>query len=29
MPKHVVYNLSYATTISNMIKKTTKNVFNN
>jgi len=29
MPKHDFYNLSYATTMSNPIKKTTKNVFNN
>jgi len=26
MPKHVFYNLSYVTTMSNAIKKTTKNV---
>jgi len=29
MLKHVFYDLSYATTMSNMIKKMTKNVFNN
>jgi len=29
MPKHIFYNLSYATTMFNVIKKTTKNVFNN
>jgi hypothetical protein len=29
MPKHVFYDLSYATTMSNMIKKTSKNVFYN
>jgi hypothetical protein len=26
MPKHVFYDLSYATTMSNMIKEMTKNV---
>jgi len=29
MPKHVFYNLSYATTMSNMIKETSRNVFKN
>ncbi len=29
VPKHIFYNLSYTTTMSNMIKKTIKNVFNN
>jgi hypothetical protein len=29
MPKHVFYDLSYATKMSNTIKKMIKNVFNN
>jgi len=29
MPKHVFYNLSYANIMSNMIKETIKNAFNN
>ncbi len=29
MPKHVFYNLSYATIIFNMLKKLIKNVLNN
>ncbi len=29
MLKHIFYNLSYATTMFNMINKMTKNVFNN
>jgi hypothetical protein len=29
MPKHVFYELSYATTMYNMTKKMTKNVFHN
>jgi len=29
MLKHAFYNLSYAITMSNMIKETTKNVFSN
>jgi len=29
IPEHVFYNLSYAITMSNMIKETIKNVFNN
>ncbi len=29
MPKHVFYDLFYGTTMSNMIKKTIKNVFSN
>jgi hypothetical protein len=29
MPKHVFYDLSYAITMSNMIKGMTNNVFNN
>jgi hypothetical protein len=29
MQKYVFYNLSYLATMSNTIKKTTKNVFNN
>jgi hypothetical protein len=29
MPKHVFYDLSYGTTMSNMIKKMIKNNFNN
>jgi hypothetical protein len=29
MPKHVFYDLSYATTMFNMIKKMTKNVLSN
>jgi hypothetical protein len=29
MSKHLFYNLSYATTMSNMIKEMTNNVFNN
>jgi hypothetical protein len=29
MSKHVFYDLSYATIVSNMIKEMTKNVFNN
>jgi hypothetical protein len=29
MLKHIFYNVSYATTMSNMIKTITKNVFNN
>jgi hypothetical protein len=29
MPKHVFYDLSYATTMFNTIKETIKNVFNN
>jgi hypothetical protein len=28
MPKHVFYDLSYATIMSNMIKEMIKNVFN-
>jgi len=29
MPKHVFYDLSYATIMSNTIKETIKNVFSN
>jgi hypothetical protein len=29
MPKHVFYNLSYATIMSNMVKEIINNVFNN
>jgi hypothetical protein len=29
MPKHVFYDLSYATTMFNMIKEMTKNIFSN
>jgi len=29
IPKHVFYDLSYATIMSNTIKEMTKNVFNN
>ncbi len=29
MPKHVFYNLSYAITMSNMIKEMIRNVFDN
>jgi len=29
MPKHVFYDLFHATTMPNMIKEMTKNVFNN
>jgi hypothetical protein len=29
MPKHVFYNLSYATIMSNTIKETTNNAFSN
>jgi hypothetical protein len=29
MPKHVFYDLSYATTMSNKIKEMIRNVFNN
>jgi len=29
MPKHVFYDLSYATTMFNIIKEMNKNVFNN
>ncbi len=29
MPKHISYNLSNVTIMSNMIKEMTKNVFNN
>jgi hypothetical protein len=29
MTKHVFYDLTYAITMSNTIKETTKNVFNN